>query len=575
MRNFKIGMLLVIHLLIYTPSRPALAGEKAWTVDAIMNLKMVGDPQITADGSKVAFVVTSVNSKRNGYDSQIWVVTAAGGALDPLRSPHFTGSAPRWSSDGKTLAFLSRREGTSQVYGADRLDRVPRKLTDSPTPVRYFKWSQDQQFIGYLAFDPPSSEELKRREAGDDAVVANQQYKYSRIYRIAAQGGKVHLVTRSDRHVISFDWAPDGSKMVYAGQVTPRNRDTFNLDLYEIDLKTGREIALVAQAGRDADPCYSKDGRLVAFHSQAGTLNYFEERQVGIVPSGGGSIRYLTEKMPGDVFRGGDLFWWSQDNSEIVFGAGVGTIDALFSINLKDGTPNRILAPLHGPSSFSLSRDGSRLAFIKSSSNWPPEVYLGKRGGKGVQETQLSDLNPQLKEFPLITTSTIHWKSRDGLDVEGVLRLPIGYKPGDRVPLLLELHGGPTGVALEGFSIPRTYPTQLFAQQGFAVLSPNFRGSSNYGGQFRLANIKSQGVGDFDDVMTGIDALVQQGLADPDRLGVMGWSYGGFLTLARQAPIGFPGTAPATDLVKSCGPISAASPGIAGRLTITTRRVIP
>jgi Tol biopolymer transport system component len=117
MRNFKIGILLlfVIHLLTYILSRPALAGEKAWTVDAIMDLKMVGDPQITADGSKVAFVVTSVNSKRNGYDSQIWVVTTAGGALHPLGSLHFSGSAPRWSSDGKTLAFFSRPEGTTQV----------------------------------------------------------------------------------------------------------------------------------------------------------------------------------------------------------------------------------------------------------------------------------------------------------------------------------------------------------------------------------------------------------------------------------------------------------------------------
>ena len=531
MRNFEVRIVLlpVIHLLACILSWPALAGEKPWTLDAIMDLRMVRDPQITADGSKVAFVVASVNSKRNAYDSQIWLVTPTGGAPRPLVSPHFTDSSPRWSSDGKRLAFLSGRDGTSQVYVADPLDRPPRKLTDSPTPVTYFRWSKDQQFIGYLALDPPSSQERQRRGVGDDAVVAHQGYKYSRIYRVAVQGGEAHLVTPVDRHVISFDWAPDGSTIVYAGQVTPRNRDTFNVDLYEIDLKTGRETTLVAQEGRDAHPCYSRDGRLVAFHSQAGKLNYFEDRQVGIVPSGGGPIRYLTEKMQGDVFRGGDEFWWSQDHDELVFGAGVGTRDALFSITLKDGSCSRLMAPLHGPSSFSLSRDGSRLAFVKSSNSWPPEVYLGEREGMGIQETRLSDLNPQVKEFPPIKVSTIGWKSRDGLDVEGVLRLPVGYAPGSRLPLLVELHGGPTGVALEGFPIPRTYPSQLFAQEGFAVLSPNFRGSSNYGGKFRLANIKSQGFGDFDDVMTGIDAVVQQGLADPDRLGVMGWSYGGFL----------------------------------------------
>ena len=355
-------------------------------------------------------------------------------------------------------------------------------------------------------------------------------YRYSRLYQVSTNGGPEQQLTTSDRHVTSFDWAPDGKKVVYSGQVTPRNRDTFHVDLYELDLLTRRETPLVTQEGRDAEPSYSPDGRWIAFHSQAGKINYFEERHVGLVPSGGGEIRYLTRNLAVDVFRGGNEFWWTKDGSELIFGAGAGTQDHLFTVRLKDGTSSRSIEALAGPSSFSISSNGQQMAFLRSSPSTPSQLYAATKTGGEWKERKLVSANPEVDSLPRVTAKTLRWKSKDGLEVEGVLRLPFNYQQGKRVPLLVELHGGPTGVALEGFPVSRTYPYQLFLQEGFAVLAPNFRGSSNYGGKFRLANIESQGLGDFDDVMTGIDALIQQGIADPERLGVMGWSYGGFLS---------------------------------------------
>jgi acylaminoacyl-peptidase len=130
----------------------------------------------------------------------------------------------------------------------------------------------------------------------------------------------------------------------------------------------------------------------------------------------------------------------------------------------------------------------------------------------------------------VVDARTVRWKSNDGLEIEGVLRLPFGYSQGKRVPLLVGLHGGPAGAALESFPVPRTYPTELFLEEGFAVFEPNFRGSINYGAKFRTPTIQAQGVGDMNDIMTGIDTLIDKGIADPDRLGVMGWSYGGYLS---------------------------------------------
>jgi dipeptidyl aminopeptidase/acylaminoacyl peptidase len=516
---------------VFFLSGVANAGNKAWTLDAIMDLKTVVDLQINPTGTKVAYVVSSVNLKRNAYDTEIWIVSATGGTAIQLVSPHFSDSRPRWPSQGHELAFLSSRDGKAQVYIVDDLDRPPRRLTYSPTAVTDFKWSPDGSHIGYLAVNPKTAGEIKRIHSGDDAIVAGQGHKYSRLHIVSSQSGQSRIVTEADRHVTSFDWASDGSRIAYAGQATPRNRDSFNVDLYEVDLNSGRETALVVQEGRDSDPAYSRDGRLIAFHSQGGTLTYFEERRVGVVPSGGGKVRYITDNLDGDVFRGGDKFWWSGDGQELVFGAGKGTKDHLYSVSLKDGKARRFVDSAAGPSSFSLSQDGHRVVFLKSSDAAPPDVYLAEVESGGAKESRLSQVNPGVSEYPAIETKTLQWKSKDGLDVGGVLRLPVGYKQGDRVPLLVELHGGPTGVALEAFPIPRTYPEQLFAQEGFAVLAPNFRGSSNYGGKFRLANIKSQGFGDMDDVMTGIDTLVAQGVADPNRLGVMGWSYGGFLSV--------------------------------------------
>jgi dipeptidyl aminopeptidase/acylaminoacyl peptidase len=522
--------IVLILVVVLSSSPPFSAADKPWTMDALMALKSISDPQISPDGSKVAYVVRSANFQRKAYDSQIWVVSTSRGKPQPLKSSHFSDSRPRWSQQGNRLAFVSRRDGSSQIYILAAPDGEPKKLTASPSGVGDFKWSPDDSHIACLAVDALSPEDKKRIQDGDDPIVANQGYRYSRLCQISTKGGLEQRLTASDRHVTSFDWAPDGKKLVYSAQATPRNRDTFHADLYEVDRATGRETPLVAQEGRDAEPSYSPDGRWIAFHSQAGKINYFEERHVGLVPSGGGEIRYLTRNLAADVFRGGNEFWWTKDGSELTFGAGAGTQDHLFTVRLKDGTSSKWIESLAGPSSFSISANGQQVAFLKSSSSAPPQLYLAAKAGAQWKETVLVSLNAEIAELPRVAAKTLRWKSRDGLEVEGVLRLPYGYQQGKRVPLLVELHGGPTGVALEGFPTSRTYPYQLFLQEGFAVLAPNFRGSSNYGGKFRLANIESQGFGDFDDVMTGIDALIQQGIADPDRLGVMGWSYGGFLS---------------------------------------------
>ncbi|MEW5979490.1 MAG: S9 family peptidase [Acidobacteriota bacterium] len=523
----RFGLVITCMLLWGSAS---LAASGSWTLESLLQLQSASDPQISPDGSQVAFVVTRMNLESNRRDSEIRIVPVGGGSSRGLKAAHVSDARPRWSPAGTQIAFLSSRSGLPQVFVVGDVNLEPRQLTHAERGVLDFKWSPDGRRMAFLSVDPPTPKELERVKRGDDPIVANQDYKFSRVYRVSLNGGDAAPVTDSGHHVTGFDWSPDGTRLVYAAQKTPRPQDVFHCDLFELDLKSGKHTSLVALEGREGDPSYSPDGQWIAFHSQAGKINYFEERHVGVIPSGGGDIRWITKDVEVDVFRGGNEFWWSPDASTLIFGGGWGTRDSLYRSQWTQRRTERLPLSLSGPSSFSLSRKGNRLAYLKSFTDRTAEVYVADVGEKVTGERALTDLNPEIRSLPRIESKTVSWTSKDGTRIEGVLRLPVGYRPGVRVPLLVELHGGPTGVALETFPVPRTYPIQLFAQEGFAVLAPNFRGSSNYGRALRLANIRSQGFGDFDDVMTGIDSLINQGIADPQRLGVYGWSYGGFLT---------------------------------------------
>jgi dipeptidyl aminopeptidase/acylaminoacyl peptidase len=251
-------------------------------------------------------------------------------------------------------------------------------------------------------------------------------------------------------------------------------------------------------------------------------LNYFAARHVALIASGGGTVRYLTQDPAAkiDVFRGGNSFAWSLDGRALYFTGGHSVRDYLVRLDVASGRIERVTDAV--VSALSYTPDLSRGIFLKASGGGPAEVTLLE----GAKETRLTDTGAGLAVFRTVAPKKVSWKSRDGLAIEGVLFLPFHYQPGRPVPLLVELHGGPTGVVTDSFPVPRVYPTQAFLEQGFAILAPNFRGSVNYGAEFRLKNIDSQGFGDFDDVMTGVDSLIAQGIADPERLGVMGWSYG-------------------------------------------------
>ncbi len=505
----------------------------AWTIESLLNLPQVDDPQMGPGGEMYAYVL----------QGNVLLSTLENGAPRQVHS----GRRPRWSPDSRRLAFVARQDGTDQVFVFDLASGAIRQFTHSQSGAGSYAWAPDGRAIAFLATDPGPA---------PDPQVSGQYSRYSRLYWQAIDSPVARRVTSGAAHVASFAISPSGDSAVYAAHPTPANQDSLQSDLYTVDLKTLAARPLVVQPGRDGEPSYSPDGRWIAFHSQGGSTNYFEKRDVAIIPATGGPIRYITRGHPEDVFRNGNVFTWSRDSRALIYTTGKGVEDVLIRHEIESGHTTTVAEHIAGAASF--THDLSLAVFLQVNSAHPPEVALLD----GASVRQLTHVHDDLLKFHRFSSEVVRWESRDGLPVEGMLWLPVGYKAGTRVPMLTELHGGPTGVTLDAFPTPRTYPVQVFLEKGIAVFSPNFRGSVNYGADFRLKNARSQGEGDYDDVMTGIDSLIARGIADPNRLGVMGWSYGGYLTTAivtrtnrfKAASIGAPATDWTTYYGQSDGP---------------------
>ena len=510
-------------------SRSPAPGTVTPTLDQIVSLKRVGSPALSPDGRWVAYTVRDTDWVANAFVTQVWLADTRGGAPRPLTQGKKSSNAPAWSPDGKRLAFGSDRTDKRQVFVLDMSGGDAEQLTSADEGVTSFAWSPDGATIAYVAKDPLTKAEKEREKQDGDIERVGEDHRMNHLWVIDVASKASRRLTRGEFTVGSFDWSPDNSRIAFDHQVNPELGADSTADISVVTVADGTVRTLVTQPGPDVTPVWSPDGSRIAFETAMGDRwYYYANTRVAVVPAAGGSIEPLTNAFDEDC----GLIDWGPDG--IYFSASRRTASSLHRLD----PATRAVTPLASSEAFvaggfSFDATFTHVAFVGSDPTHYPEICVAPLATMAPQ--RLTDLGAQLAGWRLGHSEVVRWASRDGTEIEGVLHTPPGVSPnakgGRRRPLIVVIHGGPTGVSRPTlFSSTYVYPIDLWLAKGALVLEPNYRGSAGYGAAFRALNVRNLGVGDAWDVLSGIDALVRRGLVDSTRVGVCGWSQGGYIS---------------------------------------------
>lgn len=519
--------------------RPVETAELSWTPELAIRYRSISATALSADGSRVAYVVRQpeIEGEKSEFISRIRVAATDGSRDVRYTHAERSSDSPAFSPDGEYLAFLSKPPGDKEAKTQVWLMRVAggeaEPLTEAKGGVNAFRWSPDSRSIAFIATDPLSEEEEKAKKEKRDVILVDQgdhtNHLHLRWLEPGEDGEAESRLTEGDFHVTDFDWTPDGTTLVFSHQADPRlNTGFMERDLSTVPISGGEVTPLVKRPGVDTDPLVSPDGRWVAFVSSGGTPQPVGLRDAWVVPTAGGEPSPLGWSPNRDL----QLVAWSADSSAVLGLEARGTTRQIVRLP-ADGAATTDLTALTGAiSAPSLDQSGEHLAFVWETLDAAPEVHVVPVAKLSEPPAEaLSSVNSDLPRPPMGKTELVTWNSFDGLEIEGLLTTPVGYQSGRRYPLILQIHGGPAGVFSQTFTgSVGAYQTQTLAQRGYAILRPNPRGSTGYGKDFRYANIRDWGYGDYQDIMAGVDQAIDRGVADPERLFVMGWSYGGYLT---------------------------------------------
>lgn len=504
--HMKTRLFLVFLLLVI----PKLCLAELSVRQAI-SFRRLSDMRLSPDQTRIALTVFEPPSGTE-RTSNIWIVPLSSGEPQRFTTSSKSDHSARWSPDGKTLAFLSNRTDTTQIYLLSLNGGEAAPLTEGKNNIDAFEWSPDGTRIAFLAPDEKTDAEEKKEKEKDDARIVDQDDKPSRLRVIDLASKKIQELTAGAWSFSELQWLPDGKQLVVIGTDHPESIK-FTSRIFLISSQGGDLKEIAAPPGLFNDLKVSKDGARISY--LAGRKDEPFQEALFTVDLAGGQPRNIAVE---SIDREFISYQWDAENTLLALVEN-GFRSRLYRIAAGGETASLPDSGMNQQGDFAVTSSGM-LVFVGETAIDPPEVWTMDEKGHASARTHF---NKQLKETGLLQPEILRYKSFDGLEIEAALLKPA--KTQAKLPLIVLVHGGPTGRWANSYDSWG----QLLAAKGFAVFYPNIRGSSGYGHRFTVMNRQDWGGADFKDVMAGVDFLIAKGIADPQRLGIGGWSYGGYM----------------------------------------------
>jgi dipeptidyl aminopeptidase/acylaminoacyl peptidase len=502
-----------------------------WTPELSMKVRTVTAAVPSPDGRLAVWTETHpvMDADKSESLTQVFLAHSDGSGRVQLTHADKSSNAPAFSADSASVFFASDRTGKRGIYRIPVDGGEAELLVNWAGTLGNYAVSPNGKWIAFAAREPDTAEDRAKREKLDFRVIDENPHNQS-LWAIPVEldaSGKrpFKKIVSGPYNVGAFDWSPDSRRIAYETRPTPDADDGRKSDIFEVEVETGVTRPVAVTSASESQPKYSPDGRYLAYIRSNESAKRIDGSRIVLLTLAGLKSRELPaspDETPG-------LSGWV--GNRILFTEGRGTRSVLYAMPL-DGPPAPLFQPTRGTfgPGLVLNRAGTHAGLAMQAPEQPVEAYITDVAS--MKPVRVSAANVDLPKQPIGETKVIHWKSsKDGKDIEGLLTLPANYQAGKKVPLILNIHGGPAGAFSETFiGASGLYPIASFAARGWAVLRANPRGSTNYGLPFRSSNVDDWGGGDYADLMSGVDAAISMGVADPNKLAVMGWSYGGYMT---------------------------------------------
>jgi dipeptidyl aminopeptidase/acylaminoacyl peptidase len=487
-------------------------------------------PSIAPDGRSVAYVVVTPDWESDTFDREIWLGASDGTSRRALTTGTGSSWNARWCLDGKALAFLSSRTGSPQVFLLRLPGDTPEQLTDVKEGVDDFRWSPDGRRIAFLTGEVLAEAAPEPKEfhvVGNDPRRSVALWMMEIGRKAPSASPPVRLTDPAALVADSIAWSPDSRRIVLHASEPGAPYEFWTYDLYVVDVAKRSARKIVEAPGPEFFPVWSPDGTQVVYRTYT-TASGEEYRTysmgvLAIVSAEGGLSRIVT----GDFDEQATPLVWTPEG--IYFSARERTFQHLFRLDPATGTIDRLTEPFESLSfGFSFTPNGRTVACVRADATHFQEIFVSPLRSP-LAPRRLTFFGEQLADWALASREIVSWTSSDGTPIEGVLLKPAGFDAGKRYPLVVIVHGGPVDADQATISRDMPYAAEMYAAKGALVLRPNYRGSAGYGRRFRAALTRSLGAKEYEDIVSGVDHLVSLGLVDAGRVGLMGWSHGGYL----------------------------------------------